>query len=171
MEQCKCSFLFCNKQTICKLTENFLDFFTTYGICFPQRWFYSWYTITQNEFWIDVCRLPSSQRKGHCLTSKRNLDWWCNTPFFCAYTQETFTGSQMIFFFLLFLDLEMENKCWGNSPHEWSKRLHTTIKSGRMPVSVRLNKFRQIGNSHTSLVGETFLRFQRCHFTSDDFLF
>ena len=37
-----------------------------------------------------MCRLSHSRRKGHCLTPKRSLDWWCNAPFFCGYAKRCF---------------------------------------------------------------------------------
>ena len=47
-----------------------------------------------------MCRLPHSQRKGHCLTPKRCLDWWSNAPFFCVYAKRCFYGLPDDFSFL-----------------------------------------------------------------------
>ena len=38
-------------------------------------------------------------------------------------------------------------------PHEWNRRPHTAGNPGRIFVATRLNKFRRIGNKHTSFGG------------------
>ena len=64
---------------------SFIRFFRKSGII--RR-----HTIAQNEFGTNVCQLPHSRRKGHCLTPKRCLDRWSNAPFFCAYAKRCFYG-------------------------------------------------------------------------------
>ena len=84
---------------ICKSSYLIRDFDINSQIFFPSfiRFFRKSgiirrHTIAQNEFGTNVCRLPHSRRKGHCLTPKRCLDWWCDAPFFCAYAKRCFYG-------------------------------------------------------------------------------
>ena len=74
-------------------------------------------------------------------------------PFlFASMPKGAFTGFQMIFSFCC-LSSRKRNvvaEC-GSLPHEWNRQPHTAGKPGKKNISVRLNKFRQIGNIHTSL--------------------
>ena len=110
-------------------------------------------TIAQNEFWTNVCRLPHSRRKGHCLTPKRCLDWWSNAPFFCAYVKRCFYGfsDDFSFFAVSFRRKRKVNAECVSLPHEWNRQSHTAGKPVRMTVAARWNKYHRIGNIHTSL--------------------
>ena len=49
--------------------------------------------------------------------------------------------------------LSRKRKAVSDRPiHKWNKPSHTAGKPGRMIVATRLNKFRRIGNNHTSFV-------------------
>ena len=111
-------------------------------------------TIAQNKFWTNVCRLPHSWRKGHCLTPKRCLDWWSNAPFFCVYAKRCFYGlpDDFSFFAVPFAGsgkwMQSVSACLMNETGG-----HTQPdKPGRMIVAARLDKFRRNGNNHTSFV-------------------
>ena len=72
---------------------SFIRFFRKSGII--RR-----HTIAQNEFGTNVCQLPHSRRKGHCLTPKQQFRLMMQGPFLlCLCQRGAFTGFQMIFFF------------------------------------------------------------------------
>ena len=97
---------------------SFIRFFRKSGII--RR-----HTIAQNEFGTNVCQLPHSRRKGHCLTPKRCLDRWSNAPFFCAYAKRCFYGISDDFFFSLSLLPEAESECRVCPPAPWMKQVAT----------------------------------------------
>ena len=70
---------------------------------------------------------------------------------FAPMPRGAFTGFWRFFFFAV--PLSRKRKAVSDRPiHEWNKPSHTAGKPGRMIVATRLNKFRRIGNNHTSFV-------------------
>ena len=62
------------------------------------------YTIVQNKFWTNVCRLLHKRwEKGSASRLNGCLDWWCRTHFFCAYAKEVLLRVSDDFSFSLFL--------------------------------------------------------------------
>ena len=100
-----------------------------------------------------MCRLSHSRRKGHCLTPKRSLDWWCNAPFFCGYAKRCFYEFSDDFLFSCPFVPEAERMPSVSACPMNEASGHTQPdKPGRKTVSTRLDKYSQIGNCHTSLL-------------------
>ena len=80
--------------------------------------------------------------------------------------ERCFYGFADDFFFAV--PLSRKRKAVSDRPiHKWNKPLCTAGKPGRMIVATRLNKFRRIGNNHTSLpVVCPVSRFRLCPFFS-----
>ena len=100
-----------------------------------------------------MCRLSHSRRKGHCLTPKRSLDWWCNAPFFCGYAKRCFYGFSDDFLFRspFVPEAERMQSVSACSMNEASGHTQPD-KPGRKTVAARLDKSCRIGNNHTSFV-------------------
>ena len=112
---------------------NLPNFFSISYKFFRKSGFIRRNTIAQNEFGTNVCRLPHSWRKGHCLTPKRCLDRWSNAPFFCAYAKRCFYGLPDDFSFLAVLlcrKRKVNAECV-SLPHEWNRRPHTAGQTGK----------------------------------------
>ena len=75
-------------------------------------------------------------------------------PFLLRLCQEVLLrATRWFFFFSCFLCRKRKVNAESVSlPHKWNKRPHTAGNPGRMIVATRLNKFRRIGNNHTSFV-------------------
>ena len=100
-----------------------------------------------------MCRLSHSRRKGHCLTPKRSLDWWCNAPFFCGYAKRCFYEFSDDFLFSCPFVPEAERMPSVSACPMNEASGHTQPdKPGRKTVSTRLDKYSRIGNCHTSLL-------------------
>ena len=97
-----------------------------------------------------MCRLSHSRRKGHCLTPKRCLDWWCNAPFFCGYAKRCFYGFSDDFSFFAVHLCRKRKGCRVCQLATWMKQAATHSRANR--------EERLFPHDWTSTVGsETFI--------------
>ena len=117
---------------------------------FRKSGFIRRYTIAQNKFWTNVCRLSHSRRKGHWLTPKQCLDWWCNAPFFCGYAKRCFYGFSDDFSFFVVHLCRKRNICRVRQLAPWMKQAATHSRANR--------EERMLPPGGTSAIGsETFI--------------
>ena len=131
-------------------------------------------TITQNEFWANVCRLPHSRRKRYSLTPKRCLDWWCCASFFLRLCQEVLLRGFRWFFFFRCSFCRKRKGCRVRQPAPWMKQAAAHSRTNQEECLLPLGWTSSVGLETSILPLMGFARFTlpvMSFFSFDGFLF